>query len=215
MVVPPDAASVSRRRGPAAGSACAPPGARARFSRDAGRLTPLDRRPRLAAMSGRHAGLTVVGVVMSASLAHAEEPRAANSVFVEIVGAAPVASLNYERLLAGHAGLRAGVGYLRATSVLGNDLDRVEIPVVLGVTLGAGANRLELGAGAVPGILTTGGSKGHVETPVTAVVGYRHCRPEGGFLFRLAFTPLYDGWDASWSGNRFIPLGGASFGYAF
>jgi hypothetical protein len=148
-------------------------------------------------------------------IARAEATPASNAVFVELVGSAPVGSVNYERIFAGHAGLRVGVGYLRATSFLGNDLDRVEIPVVLGVTLGDGANRFELGAGAVPGILTVSGANHRVEVPATAVVGYRHCPPEGGFLFRASFTPLVDFWDGSWSGHRFIPLGGVSLGYVF
>jgi hypothetical protein len=159
--------------------------------------------------------VALLGLLAGARLARAEAAPASNAVFIELVGSAPVGSVNYERILGGHAGLRVGVGYLRATSLLGNDLDRVEIPVVLGVTLGDGADRLELGAGAVPGILTASGASHRVEVPATAVVGYRHCPPEGGFLFRASFTPLVDLWDASWSGNRFIPLGGVSFGYVF
>ena len=161
------------------------------------------------------ATLVLSGLLAGAPIARAETTPASNAAFVELIGSAPVGSVNYERILAGHAGLRVGVGYLRATSLLGNDLDRVEIPVVLGVTLGDGANHLELGAGAVPGILTASGTNHRVEVPATAVVGYRYCLPEGGFLFRASFTPLVDLWDASWSGNRFIPLGGVSLGYVF
>jgi hypothetical protein len=159
------------------------------------------------------AGLAAMLVVGTA--AADEIPRPANDVFVELVGSAPVASVNYERLFGAHVGLRLGVGYLRATSFAGHDLDRVEIPVLLVALLGAGASRLELGAGAVPGILTTSGAGGRVETPATVVIGYRYCPPEGGFLFRASVTPLVDTWDSSWSGNRLIPLGGVSFGYAF
>jgi hypothetical protein len=145
-----------------------------------------------------------------------EEGGAANGVFLEVVGSAPIGSVNYERLVAGgHVGLRIGVGYLRATSFVGNDLDRVQIPLVVSTTLGGSAHRLEIGAGAVPGIITASGSSGHVETPATGVIGYRYCPPEGGFLFRAAFTPLIDTWDSTWSGNRFVPLGGVSFGYLF
>jgi hypothetical protein len=140
---------------------------------------------------------------------------ASNDVFIELVGSAPIGSVNYERLFGSHVGLRLGVGYLRATSFLGNDLDRVEFPAVLSASLGEGPHRLELGAGAVPGVLTASGAGHRVETPATAVIGYRYCSTEGGFLFRATFTPLIDTWDSSWKGNRFIPLGGVSFGYAF
>jgi len=160
--------------------------------------------------------MVAIGSLSFVTVAHAEaEQPAANGVFVELIGSAPIGSVNYERLLAPHLALRLGVGYLRATSFLGNDLDRVQIPVVLSTTLGGGANRFELGAGVVPGILTTSGAGHRVETPATAVIGYRYGRPEGGFVFRASFTPLFDTWDDSWSGNRFIPLAGVSFGYAF
>jgi hypothetical protein len=156
-----------------------------------------------------------LGGAVWAGVARAEPEPAANAVFVEIVGSAPIGSINYERLFASHAGLRLGVGYLRATSFLGNDLDRVEFPALLTATLGGGAHRLELGAGAVPGVLTASGAGHRVETPAAAVVGYRYAPPEGGLLFRASVTPLVDLWDSAWSGNRFVPLGGISVGYAF
>lgn len=157
-----------------------------------------------------------IGSLSLVTVAHAQtEPPVANDVFVELIGSAPIVSVNYERQVAPHLGLRLGVGYLSGTGFTGNDFYRVQIPVVLSTTLGSGAKRLELGAGVVPGILTTSGSGHRVETPATVVMGYRYCPPEGGFIFRASFTPLIDTWDSTWSGLRFIPLVGVSFGYAF
>ena len=179
-------------------------------------MSAIDRGAPSTNTEGMRAGLLTIAMLGAAlPIAVAQAQPASNDVFIELVGSAPVASVNYERLLGSNAGMRIGVGYLRATSFLGNDLDRVEIPLVLSAMLGGGPHRLELGAGAVPGVLTASGSAHRVETPVTAVIGYRYCPPEGGFLFRASFTPLVDLWDSSWSGNRFIPLGGVSFGYAF
>src|SRR5258706_14450937 len=131
-------------------------------------------------MRARWVASGILGSLLSSGAVRAQSEPVANDVFVELVGSAPVASVNYERLLASHLGLRVGFGYLRATSFLGNDLDRVQIPVVLSVTVGGGASRLEIGAGAVPGVLTPSGSAHRVETPATAEFRYRDCPPEGG-----------------------------------
>jgi hypothetical protein len=173
----------------------------------------------MVAMGARWVVVASLGAALASGVARADDqpvqPVASNAVFVELVGSAPIGSINYERLLGAHAGLRVGVGYLRATSFVGNELDRVEFPALLTATLGGGAHRIELGAGVVPGVLTPSGAAHRVEVPAAAVVGYRYAPPEGGLLFRASFTPLFDYWDSAWSGDRFIPLGGVSVGYVF
>src|SRR3954470_23397537 len=78
---------------------------------------------------------------------------ARNAVYVELVGSAPVVSLNYERGLGDGLTARLGVGYLRATGFLGSTLDRVQLPLLFGYLVGSGPHHLELGLGAVPGLL--------------------------------------------------------------
>ncbi len=91
----------------------------------------------------------------------------------------------------------------------------MQVPVVVSTTVGNGPSRFELGIGVVPGILTTEDAPQPVEVPVTLVVGYRYCPPDGGFLFRAGATPLFDFWDPSFKGLPAVPLVGVSFGYAF
>jgi len=45
---------------------------------------------------------------------------------------------------------------------------------------------------------------------LTGRVGYRYQKPNGRFIFRIGFTPLYE-----LDGNELHPSGGLSFGYGF
>ena len=77
------------------------------------------------------AAMGVFGLLLLPGVVPAQPDSASNDLFVELVGSAPVGSVNYERLVGADFRLRIGVGYLRATSFLGSDLDRVQFPVVL------------------------------------------------------------------------------------
>jgi hypothetical protein len=45
---------------------------------------------------------------------------------------------------------------------------------------------------------------------LTGRVGYRYQKPNGRFIFRIGFTPLYE-----LDGNELHPSGGLSFGSSF
>lgn len=132
-------------------------------------------------------------LLAGAARANTDSPES-GTVFVELVGSAPLASVNYEMHLKEHLYVCIGVGYLRATGFLGDVPDRVQVPLVVGVTRRPGAH-LELGLGLVPGILTAADAKHRVERPATAVIGYRHRAPDGRFVFRASLAPLIDFWD--------------------
>jgi len=46
--------------------------------------------------------------------------------------------------------------------------------------------------------------------PMCGNFGYRHQKPNGRFIFRIGFTPLYE-----LDGKELHPSGGLSFGYSF
>jgi hypothetical protein len=156
-----------------------------------------------------------MGVRAQANEALPSPPAVSNTVFFELIGSAPVFSLNYERALWDSLMLRGGLGYLRATSFGGYSLDRVQVPLLAGYLLGAHAHRLEVGFGAVPGFILHPQGGRAVEVPAAVVVGYRYRPPAGGYNVRVGLTPIFDFWDASWRGLPVIPLLGLSLGYGF
>ena len=159
-----------------------------------------------------------------ATSARADAPArdATNSVYLELGGNGAVYSVNYERIVQDDLALRVGVGYvgLKGAAIDGGtvtaDVSLLTIPITasyLGV--GAGNHRLELGGGGVIAKITGAASSGSAKAfgsasgvVGTAIAGYRYVRPQGGFTFRLAFTPLF-------GDGGFQPWGGAAFGFTF
>jgi hypothetical protein len=155
----------------------------------------------------------------AATPARAEPPREArNAFYAELGGSGAVYSLNYERFFGEDTSLRAGFGYV---SLEGAEIDGgtvtakislLTIPVTVSyLGIGAGNHRLELGGGAVIAKITGEARDGSAEAfgsangvVGTAIAGYRYVRPQGGFTFRAAFTPLFgDGGFQPWAGVMF------------
>jgi hypothetical protein len=90
----------------------------------------------------------------------------------------------------------------------------VIVPVTLNYLIGNGSNKFEIGAG-IDYLSVSGGSifglhANASESKVfgTATIGYRYQQADGGFLFRIGFTPVF-------GENGLQPLGGLSLGFTF
>jgi hypothetical protein len=148
----------------------------------------------------------------------AQEAR--NAVHFELGGSAIVPSVNYERRLNTNWFGRAGLSVVTGQSDSATDGDTATtfiVPLTASyVSRPSSSHHLELGGG----VTIAGGDRqelydfGDGEDEefstlfVTGIVGYRYQKPDGGFQFRAAFTPVAGGGD-------FLPWAGVSFGYAW
>ncbi len=163
-----------------------------------------------------------VGCPCFAQAPAAPEPRR-NAVFVELLGNGGLYSLNFERLLTDHLGLR--VGFATWTSPLffqGSPPDRYQtVPVTLSYLLGSGDRKLELGGGVTFGNATLDRSSDNPRDfsfrSVSAIVGYRAQPRDSGYLFRVGLTPFYsfDEGEEAYPDPGFFVSAGVSFGYRF
>ncbi len=162
-------------------------------------------------------------LALAPAWARAEEAHEANnSFYIELGGSGAIYSLNYERFVQDDFTLRIGVGYISLTGAQINgatvtaDVSLLTIPVTASyLGIGSGNHRLELGAGAVFAKITGSSSSGSAKAfgsstglVGTAIAGYRYARPQGGFTFRAAFTPLF-------GEGGFQPWAGVAFGLGF
>ena len=155
----------------------------------------------------------------SATAPAAAEPgrTAKNAVFLELGGNAGIYSINYERFVTDDVSLRAGVGYV-AASTDSAAFSLLSVPLLGNYYLGGKHHKLQLGVGltimAVSGELKTFGGTSSASAIVpapTAVVGYRYIPSDGGFAFFAGLTPfIVPGGDLP-----VLPWAGLSFGAAF
>jgi hypothetical protein len=158
--------------------------------------------------------LLVLAPLLFSSDLHAQTAR--NAAYFELGGSAIVPSINYERRLNERWFGRAGLSYVSGQS--SNHFDRTFIvPLTLSsVSRPGGNHHLELGGGVTFAggdrqelFESAGGDNGTFSTAfLTGIIGYRYQKPDGGFQFRSAFTPVAGGGD-------FLPWFGVSFGYAW
>ena len=142
---------------------------------------------------------------------------ARNSIFLELGGNGFAYSLNYDHKFFNHASARIGGMFipLQGEGTGLDDGDRVSVllvPVMANYLLGNGSSRLEIGGGLLFGHV--GGnlendefSEGGVAS-FTGTVGYRLQPVNGGFLFRIGFTPIF-------TSEGFLPWAGLSLGGTF
>jgi hypothetical protein len=140
----------------------------------------------------------------------ADEPHllSPNSIYIEALGSGLYYSVNYDRLFSHNIGGRIGFG------LLSNGLNPLYfVPVTLNYLIGKGNSKLELGAGVT--IIAADIDLFEIvhstfESLVlgTAIIGYRYQPADGGFLFRIGFTPLF-------SAYGILPWGGLSLGGSF
>ncbi|MDR3611850.1 MAG: hypothetical protein P4L27_14870 [Ignavibacteriaceae bacterium] len=140
----------------------------------------------------------------------ADEPYllSPNSIYVEALGSGLFYSVNYDRLFSHNIGGRIGIG------LLSDGLNSLYfIPVTLNYLIGKGNSKLELGAGvtivaADIDLFGTGHRTSGSLVLGTAIIGYRYQPADGGFLFRIGFTPLFSEFGS-------LPWGGLSLGGTF
>jgi hypothetical protein len=134
-----------------------------------------------------------------------------HSVYVEGLGNGGLVSLNYEIGLTDALGVRAGVGWL---------VFWITYPITASYSIGNSNHKLELGGGIT--LVTFPDSDGDSPNFFDEIIrqpgrrpavlggligGYRFVS-DGGFLFRLSFTPLF-------TSESFQPFAGVSLGYQF
>ena len=138
-----------------------------------------------------------------------------NSVYFELIGNGGLYSINYDRLITDNVSGRIGFMYLSKLDLIFLTVDNIVIiPVTLNYLIGNGNNKFEIGAG-IDYVNSSGGSLFGYKTNVTvtqifgtATIGYRYRQKDGGFLFRIGFTPIF-------GANGFQPLAGLSLGFSF
>ena len=148
-----------------------------------------------------------------------KERTAFNTIFVELLGNGGLYSLNYDRLINDYVSIRGGFSYISVGASSGTSSASVTLmtfPVMANFLVGSPSHKLELGAGPLFAY-ASGSSSGGVGGAVsasgfgvagTAVIGYRYVPYDGGFHFKVGFTPLF-------GAGGFLPWGGISFGYTF
>lgn len=147
-----------------------------------------------------------------------------NTIYAELLGPGILYSINYDYLITPKVSIRAGFSKWSLPVVFflmnGGPLDFTGFPVALNYLAGEGNSRLEFGAGVVPMFLSVEGEGifgGRIRGKATlfsetAAVGYRYQPIDGGFVFRIGFTPLFINFNKV---HAVILTGGLSFGAAF
>jgi len=142
-----------------------------------------------------------------------------NAIYVELLGPGIAYSINYDYRITKQIGFRVGFSSWSTSTSLFSSSGKtsfIEFPLLINYLVGNSTNHLELGLGMVVGSISDKdkffgrsdySSKYHLGIG-TATIGYRMEPKNGGFMFRIAFTPFFTFKDA-W------PFGGISFGYAF
>jgi hypothetical protein len=150
---------------------------------------------------------------------------APNGIYLEVGGNGLLYTFNYDRFMSNDISLRAGIEYIGLAAAGGDvsvSISMLLIPVTFNYFIAShsdgkvGSSKLELGAGVLIVNLsgTASGSAGNVFSNSgfgiggTATIGYRYQPSDGGFIFRIGFTPLF-------GPAGFLPFGGLSFGYGF
>lgn len=144
---------------------------------------------------------------------------AKNVLFAELGGNALLYSLNYERFFFDDVSLRMGFEYFSVGASAGSVSESASLTMVpimvdyFGV--GGTDHKLELGIGLLPVIFSGAASIGGAsatESGVafggTATVGYRYVPHDGGFMFKIGFTPVF-------GLGGFAPWGGLGLGVVF
>lgn len=134
-----------------------------------------------------------------------------HSVFLELGGNALAYSLNYDYRFAECVSARGGFTYLGG-SLFGGSGSILLLPLMANYLTGSGSSHLEVGIGTILG--SAGAGFRNLDENVSGIVGftgtlgYRLQPRDGGFHFRIGFTPAY-------VAGFFLPWAGIGFGASF
>ncbi|MFT5858613.1 MAG: hypothetical protein ACI865_000701 [Flavobacteriaceae bacterium] len=145
---------------------------------------------------------------------------AKSSVYIELGGAAGLWSVNYDRSIweineRFNLHGRAGVGILSEFN--GAGFPDVLIPISSTVLWGGSSHRLEGGGGftyfnwTLRDVSTTTGFVRKTEILGHLTLGYRYQKIEGGFMFRVTYSPII----YNYSNAPYEHWAGVSVGYTF
>ncbi len=154
-----------------------------------------------------------------------------NTVYLEVLGNAPLYSINFDRILS-KQNKRATAGRVGLMVYPASDYFLLSFPLEMNILFGQGKGYFELGSGFTPfyhrwlsrsftnanGNIVDFSSRDAWFGGVSLRVGYRRQKPEGGFFYRLGFTPmLFFSVDENVEveENGILPWGGLSIGYTF
>jgi hypothetical protein len=144
------------------------------------------------------------------SEAAGHDREAKNALYLDLLGPGLLYSINYDRVIADDFSARIGFSYLsygvsvsdNAGNTGGGKFSYFAIPLTVSyLGIGSPNNMLELGAG---GELLNAKGKGFVNASagsanvsesrtffaLTGLAGYRHQPADGGFVFRVGFSPV-------------------------
>ena len=127
---------------------------------------------------------------------------AKNTLFVELLGNGLFYSLNYERFVTDDIAIRAGLGYFSVGGSSKGSNARASLfsmPIMFEYFgIGSADDKLELGIGPVLFYASASGSfigdtarSSGTFLWGTATIGYRHAPHDGGFAFKIGFTPIF------------------------
>ena len=143
-----------------------------------------------------------------------------NAIYVEGLGPGIAYSINYEYRITEHIELRAGFSSWSMSMPFFSSNDKTtftEFPLMVNYLIGGQRDHLELGLGMIIGNITSKGTYSFWGGDYslkdrfnigTAAIGFRMEPNDGGFMFRVTFTPLF-------TFKHILPFGGLSLGYAF
>lgn len=148
--------------------------------------------------------------------------EAKNSLYLDIMGTGGWYSLNYERIV--YSKDKLGLGISSGASVTHlRDFDRrfnpdFSIPVSLNAFYGKN-HHLEAGIGTTFASVVRAdedySAQRYLNVNLTMTLGYRYQKPEGGFLFRAAYTPIIPVYRQITENGEFKNWFSLSFGYSF
>lgn len=137
-----------------------------------------------------------------------------NSIQLELFGHGLFYSVNYERVLLNGENYKTTAQAGFAWYPPATDVREFWVPVSVTELVSFNQHHIEFGLGTA---FTneemqnlTGENTRDWSTFLTGRAGYRYQKPDGRFILRIGFTPLYE-----LDGNEFHPSGGLSFGYSF
>ncbi len=140
-----------------------------------------------------------------------------NSVQLELGGHGLIYSLNYERILLNGQRFKttAQVGF--AYYPRWADIIDIWLPVEINEIISFNKHHIELGLGYVFINESTRGVNNTIvsrqwEGLYSGRIGYRYQKPNGRFVLRVSFTPLFGSLDTPFA---FHALGGVALGYSF
>jgi hypothetical protein len=142
------------------------------------------------------------------------ERKAKNLVYLELLGNGGLYSINYERMLGNDLSARLGFSYFSVGASTGDSSAKatlVTAPLMLNYLVGGKNHKFEVGAGATMIYVSAsssgagmGSSAEGVGVAGTGTVGYRYSPNDGGFVFRVGYTPFFGkGGYQSWGGMSF------------